>query len=44
MEKKNMENKWIFENFWEDQRGMGCRGSVLIIVENQRHHNLMCFV
>ena len=44
MEKKIWKIKWFLKNFWEDQRGMGVVEVILIIVENQRHHNGMCFV
>ena len=44
MEKKIWKIKWFLKNFWEDQSGMGVVEVILIIVENQRHPNLMCFV
>lgn len=44
MEKKIWKIKWFLKNFWEDQRGMGVVEVILIIVENQRHPNLICFV
>ena len=44
MEKKIWKLKWFLKNFWKDQSGMGVVEVILIIVENQRHPNLMCFV
>ena len=44
MEKRILKIKWFWKNFWEDQSGMGVVEVILIIVENQRHPNLMCFV
>jgi len=33
-----------FKNFLLDEDGAGVVEMILIIVENQRHPNLMCFV
>ena len=44
MEKRILKIKWFWKNFWEDQSGMGVVEVILIIVENQRHPNGMCFV
>lgn len=36
--------RWKMAGLWADESGMGVVEVILIIVENQRHHNLMCFV
>ena len=39
-----MRLKQGWKNLWEDQRGIGTVEMILILVENKRHPNLMCFV
>ena len=39
-----MRLKQGWKNLWEDQRGIGTVEMILILVENPRHSNLMCFV
>ena len=36
--------RWKMTGLWADESGMGVVEVILIIVENQRHPNLMCFV
>ena len=36
--------RWKLTCLWADESGMGVVEVILIIVENQRHPNLMCFV
>ena len=36
--------RWKMAGLWADESGMGVVEVILIIVENQRHHNGMCFV
>ena len=36
--------KSMVKAFWEDESGVGVVEMILILVENQRHPNLMCFV
>lgn len=36
--------RWKMAGLWADESGMGVVEVILIIVENQRYPNLMCFV
>lgn len=36
--------RWKMAGLWADESGMGVVEVILIIVENQRHPNGMCFV
>ena len=36
--------RWKMTGLWADESGMGVVEVILIIVENQRHPNFMCFV
>lgn len=34
----------VIKEIWRDEKGIGTVEMILILVENQRHPNLMCFV
>ena len=39
---KGIKKRWTA--IWKDERGIGTVEMILILVENQRYPNLMCFV